>query len=56
MARRIGTVLAAFAGVLGALTLSRHVLGWNLGIDQLLFSEPPGAGDPEPQPHGAGAR
>jgi PAS domain S-box-containing protein len=42
-ARRIGTVLAAFAGMLGALTLSEHVLGWNLGIDQLLFSEPPGA-------------
>src|SRR6185295_3436510 len=42
-ADRAGTILAAFAGTLGALTLSEHVLGWNLGIDQLLFVVPPGA-------------
>jgi uncharacterized membrane protein YwaF len=28
-------------GVLGFLTLGQYVLGWELGIDQLLFTEPP---------------
>ena len=35
--------LAAFAGTVGALTLSEHLFGWNLGIDELLFTETPGA-------------
>ena len=29
--------------MIGLLTLSEHVLGWNLHIDQLLFTEPAGA-------------
>ncbi len=29
--------------LLGALTFSEHLIGWNLGIDQLLATEPPGA-------------
>src|SRR6267143_2123160 len=41
-AHRIAQVLAAFVLVLGALTLSQHIVGWNLGIDQLLFKEPAG--------------
>jgi hypothetical protein len=36
-------VLATTAGGIGALTLSEHLFGWNLGIDQLLFNEAVGA-------------
>jgi hypothetical protein len=36
---RIGKVSAAFVGLLGALTLSEHIAGWNLGIDQLLVAD-----------------
>src|SRR3954471_11324130 len=39
-ARRAGQVCAAVVALTGLLTLSEHVLGWNLGIDQLLFTEP----------------
>ncbi len=35
--------LAAGAAALGALTLTEHIFGVNLGIDQLLFAEHPGA-------------
>ena len=42
-ARLAGSVCAALAGLLGALTFSEHVVGWNLGIDELLFHEEPGA-------------
>jgi PAS domain S-box-containing protein len=42
-ARRIGQICAATAALIGLLTLTEHVLGWNLHIDQLLFTEPPGA-------------
>ena len=36
-------VCAAVVAILGLLTLSEHVMGWNLGIDQLLFEEAHGA-------------
>jgi PAS domain S-box-containing protein len=41
--RIIGQVCAVSAGLIGLLTLTQHVFGWNLQIDQLLFIEPPGA-------------
>lgn len=31
----VATALAMFAGAIGTLTLSEHVFGWNLGIDEL---------------------
>src|SRR5687767_1320224 len=34
---------ATTISVVGILTLSEHIFGWNLGIDQLLFTEPAGA-------------
>ena len=42
-APRLSTLCAAAAGLIGGLTLSEHLAGWNLGIDELLFSEAPGA-------------
>jgi signal transduction histidine kinase len=39
----LAVALAAFAGAVGALTLSEHLFGWTLGIDELLFRETPGA-------------
>jgi PAS domain S-box-containing protein len=36
-------VCAAVVAILGLLTLSEHLIGWNLGIDQLLFVEAYGA-------------
>src|SRR5947208_1029317 len=39
-AARLAQILALIVLVLGALTLSEHIIGWNLGIDQLLFKEP----------------
>lgn len=41
--RALGIVSACVPMVIGALTLSQHVAGWDLGIDQMLASEPPGA-------------
>ena len=41
--RILGQVCAASAALMGLLILSQYVFGWNLGIDQLLFSEEPGA-------------
>jgi signal transduction histidine kinase/CheY-like chemotaxis protein len=42
--RRIAAgALAAIPAVIGALTLSQHVVGWDLGIDQVLATEPAGA-------------
>jgi PAS domain S-box-containing protein len=39
-ARRVGgQLLAAFAAVIGLLSLTEHLLGWDLGIDRLLFTE-----------------
>jgi len=43
LARRVGQLCAAMVALVGALTLSQHLFGWNLGIDELLFSEPAGA-------------
>lgn len=34
---------AAAVAAIGAATLSQHLIGWDLGIDQLLFTEAPGA-------------
>jgi signal transduction histidine kinase len=39
----IGEACGVLAGCIGALTLSEHLTGWDLGIDQLLFVETPGA-------------
>ena len=33
---------AALVLLIGGLTLAEHVTGWNFGIDELLFREPPG--------------
>jgi PAS domain S-box-containing protein len=41
--RRTGRVLAGTAALIGLLSLSENVIGWNLGIDELLAREPPGA-------------
>jgi methyl-accepting chemotaxis protein len=40
---RAARVCAGLVALLGALTLSEYVGGWDLGIDQLLFKEPAGA-------------
>ncbi|HEY9804528.1 MAG TPA: EAL domain-containing protein [Leptolyngbyaceae cyanobacterium] len=41
--RQLAQGLAVVVATLGLLTLSQYLFGWNLGIDQLLFLEPPGA-------------
>lgn len=41
-ARAIGVAAAATLAALGAATVSEHLSGWDLGIDQILFTEPPG--------------
>jgi peptidoglycan/LPS O-acetylase OafA/YrhL len=52
--RYAGQACAAVVLALGAMTFSEHLIGWNLRIDQLLATEPPGAaGVTSPQPHGA---
>jgi PAS domain S-box-containing protein len=40
---RLGTAVTILPGVIGGLTMIEHIFGWNLGIDQLLFTEPSGA-------------
>src|SRR3954471_3812487 len=40
---RVAAVLGAAAGTLGLLTLSQHLFGIDLKIDQVLFTEAPGA-------------
>jgi signal transduction histidine kinase/ActR/RegA family two-component response regulator len=37
--RRISQLLAAIIATVGLVTLSEHLLGWNSGLDQLLFHE-----------------
>jgi len=39
----LAVACAAVAGAIGILTLSEHIIGWDLGIDELLFIEAPGA-------------
>jgi PAS domain S-box-containing protein len=41
--QKLGQICAAGAGLIGFVTLSEHITGWNLHIDQLLFAEAPGA-------------
>jgi len=41
--RIVGEVCAILTIVVAFLTLTEHVIGWNLRIDQLFFIEPPGA-------------
>ena len=39
-ARKLGgQLLAALTAAVGLLSLTEHVVGWDLGIDQLLFQE-----------------
>lgn len=40
---RAGEALALLVGAIGIATLGQHLFGWNLHIDQLLFSETSGA-------------
>lgn len=37
--RRTGQLFAVLVAIVGFLTLLEHLTGWNLGIDQLLFTE-----------------
>ena len=39
----LSLALAVCGGAIGILTLSQHLVGWNLGIDELLFVEAPGS-------------
>ena len=39
----VARVCAVVVSLVGLLTLSEYLFGWNLGIDQLLFKEAPGA-------------
>jgi signal transduction histidine kinase/CheY-like chemotaxis protein len=41
--RRLALPMAVLVAAIGFLTLSEHLLGWKLGIDQLLFAEPAGS-------------
>ncbi|MCU1266489.1 MAG: domain S-box [Acidobacteria bacterium] len=41
--KAFGELCALAAGVIGFLTLVEHFTGWNLRIDQLIFTEAPGA-------------
>ncbi|MGE5361287.1 MAG: ATP-binding protein [Bacteroidales bacterium] len=40
--RRFAAACGAFAVLLGVATLAEHIFGWNLGIDQLIATEPAG--------------
>ncbi|HEY9599523.1 MAG TPA: ATPase, partial [Cyanophyceae cyanobacterium] len=41
--RRIAQLFAVIVVIIGGLTLSQYLFNWNLGIDQLVFREIPGA-------------
>src|SRR4029078_6538741 len=38
---RVSRLLAAVVALVGLITLSEHIFGWNTGLDQLLFYESP---------------
>jgi PAS domain S-box-containing protein len=38
-----GQICAVLVALVGLLTFSEHVIGWNLRVDELLFTESPGA-------------
>jgi PAS domain S-box-containing protein len=40
---RLKQACAVLVALIGLLTLTQYIFGWNLGIDQLLFKEPVGA-------------
>lgn len=39
--RGLNQLFAAIVGIIGLVTLSEHIFGWNTGLDQLLFYESP---------------
>ncbi|HLA80592.1 MAG TPA: PAS domain-containing sensor histidine kinase, partial [Thermoleophilia bacterium] len=39
--RRLGVLFAGTVALIGGLTLTEHLIGWDLGIDQLLFTGSP---------------
>jgi len=41
--RRVAQICAIIVGVVGLITFSEHIVGWNTGLDQLLFHESPDA-------------
>src|SRR5215203_2137899 len=41
--RRLAAVFAVAGGLIGFLTLTQRIAGWNLGIDELVFAEAPGS-------------
>jgi len=41
--RRLGHACAGTAALIGGFTLVEYLFAWNVGLDQLLFTEPPGA-------------
>ncbi len=41
--RRIAAAMALATALIGGVTLCEHLTGWDAGIDQLLFTEAPGA-------------
>jgi PAS domain S-box-containing protein len=55
--RRLAQVLAAFVTLIGLLTLSQYLFGWDGGLDQLLVEDPAGAEETSipgrPSPHTA---
>lgn len=40
--RTLAQLFPAIVALIGLLTVSEYLFGWNLGIDQMLFREPPG--------------
>jgi signal transduction histidine kinase/CheY-like chemotaxis protein/PAS domain-containing protein len=44
--RGLTQLFAAIVGLVGLLTLSEHLFGWNTGLDQLLFYESPSEAGP----------
>jgi PAS domain S-box-containing protein len=40
--QRVGQVCAGLVLLVGVLSLSEHLAGWNLGIDQIIFHDQPG--------------